>query len=125
MTDLDPLDREPVIPAENDLHKLAMQIRYDLTAAQGKLTELVRQIGWLEIENRPTANINGSVAYTPGRLRYLAGARVALQADDGDELTPAQRARVYLEGFTDNEAEIREHLAVLAVVDIDESEETP
>lgn len=30
--------------AEHPLHTLAMQIRMDLTAAQGKLTELVRQI---------------------------------------------------------------------------------
>lgn len=30
---------------EHPLHKLAMEIRYDLTAAQGKLTELMRQVG--------------------------------------------------------------------------------
>lgn len=31
--------------AEHPLHDLAMAIRYDLTSAQGKLTELMRQIG--------------------------------------------------------------------------------
>lgn len=30
---------------EHPLHDLAMAVRYDLTAAQGKLTELMRQIG--------------------------------------------------------------------------------
>jgi len=31
----------------SELHDLAMKIRYDLTAAQAKLTELLRQIGEL------------------------------------------------------------------------------
>ena len=31
--------------SEHPLHDLAMLIRYDLTAAQGKLTEFMRQIG--------------------------------------------------------------------------------
>lgn len=35
---------------EHSLHELAMTIRYDLTAAQGKLTELMRQIGELPID---------------------------------------------------------------------------
>lgn len=38
--------------AGQDLHELAMSIRYDLTAAQGKLTELMRQIGALKITDR-------------------------------------------------------------------------
>lgn len=40
---------------EHSLHALAMQIRYDLTAAQGKLTELTRQIGELPIDTSVAA----------------------------------------------------------------------
>lgn len=35
---------------EHSLHDLTMAIRYDLTAAQGKLTELLRQIAELPID---------------------------------------------------------------------------
>jgi hypothetical protein len=35
-----------------DLRALAMQIRYDLTAAQGKLTELIRQTDALKLTER-------------------------------------------------------------------------
>lgn len=40
-------------PNEHPLRHLAMQIRYDLTAAQAKLTELVRQIDELKLEPLP------------------------------------------------------------------------
>lgn len=33
-----------------ELHELAMKIRYDLTSAQAKLTELVRQIAILKLD---------------------------------------------------------------------------
>lgn len=36
---------------EHSLHALAMAIRYDLTAAQSKLTELIRQVSLLEPES--------------------------------------------------------------------------
>lgn len=35
---------------EHSLHALAMDIRRDLTGAQGKLTELMRQVGALPID---------------------------------------------------------------------------
>lgn len=36
-----------------DLHELAMKIRYDLTSAQGRLTDLIKAVDALEIEARP------------------------------------------------------------------------
>jgi hypothetical protein len=54
MTDDDHTDEPEITPssAGQDLHDLAMGIRYELTAAQGKLTELMRQIGALKLADR-------------------------------------------------------------------------
>lgn len=41
----------------SDMHDLAMQIRYDLTAAQGKLTELIRMIGELPDHQREATEL--------------------------------------------------------------------
>lgn len=48
---------------EHPLHELAMGARYDLTAAQGKLTELLRQIGELDLPEptERTSFMNGPV----------------------------------------------------------------
>ena len=100
------------IPAENDLHKLAMEIRRDLTRAQGKLTELMRQIGEAKIENRPTPTVNGPGHYVPGQLRFLKQSR-GVWKYGGHEDDARERTRLYLEGFTENEAEIAAHLDAL------------
>lgn len=48
--------------SEHPLHDLAMAVRMDLTAAQGKLTEMMRQIGELEPPGPPRASyMNGPV----------------------------------------------------------------
>lgn len=48
--------------SEHPLHDLAMRIRYDLTEAQGKLTEMMRQIGELEpVGPRRESFMNGPV----------------------------------------------------------------
>lgn len=41
-------DQHEVHYRSEEMHQVAMQIRYDLTAAQAKLTELIRQIALVE-----------------------------------------------------------------------------
>lgn len=76
-----------------DMHDLAMQIRYDLTAAQSKLTELMRQIG-----EQPDHATNTIVC--PRCTIALAGPRALAEHLDNvhgasDPLVPA---RASLEG---------------------------
>lgn len=111
---------EPDLPPENDLQRLAMQIRYEasdaqssLTRAQGKISELLRQIGMHDLADKPTTNFNGPHTYAPGTLRYLKQAAAVWDSAPDDERE--QQARVLLAGFTGNEEEIQEHLAALRV----------
>lgn len=61
--------------SEHPLHDLAMAIRMDLTSAQGKLTEMMRQVGELEPPGPPRESFwNGPV---------LAGACLACGCGSG------------------------------------------
>ncbi len=94
------------------LRALLMAIRYDLTAAQGKLTEAFRQVDALGLEQRkdPPTAFNQQAPYVPGKLRYLPGAKMSLELTGN-----LNEVRWWLEGFTDDEAEIQAHLDALKV----------
>lgn len=56
---------------KHPLHDLAMQIRYDLTAAQSKLTELIRQIGEHDLPDKPQLECGHC------RIRFRSPTRLA------------------------------------------------